>query len=339
MSVQAIDWALRLVKNVTPTQKLILICLANHAGPDGDCWPSQTVVSDYSGLSRDAVNKNMKELESLGLIASERRKDSDGRETTKKYRLKMAESLGVVQDYTGGAEMRGRCSPELHPIKSTTNEEENDKSPDIAGCSPELHRGIGERHTGVVQNYTDCSPGLHKSFRKESSKEETKTENEQTYPPPPKTENRPFSQSVVFLKEEKDPSEELSTRLRNVGFSPKDANMILRKYPFDRISVVLEYATNKKPASFRGFVVKALSEEWSLSEDTPAQVGMDQYRTDLNTWKSFPYDLRRKYLNQGGFGSNSDYPEPGWLREVLEKIESEKRFGASVKETIKENSR
>ena len=184
MSVQAIDWALRLVKNVTPTQKLILICLANHAGPDGDCWPSQTVVSDYSGLSRDAVNKNMKELESLGLIASERRKDSDGRETTKKYRLKMAESLGVVQDYTGGAEMRGRCSPELHPIKSTTNEEENDKSPDIAGCSPELHRGIGERHTGVVQNYTDCSPGLHKSLKREPLKEETKTKDLKTPPTP-----------------------------------------------------------------------------------------------------------------------------------------------------------
>ena len=100
MSVQAIDWALRLVKNVTPTQKLILICLANHAGPDGTCWPSQTVVSEYSGLSRDAVNRNIKELESLGLIGTERRKDADGRETTKIYRLKMAESLAVLQDDT-----------------------------------------------------------------------------------------------------------------------------------------------------------------------------------------------------------------------------------------------
>ena len=92
MSVQAIDWALRLVKNVTPTQKLILICLANHAGPEGTCWPSQTIVSDYSGLSREAVNRNMKELESLGLIAAERKKDPDGRETAKTYRLKTADA-------------------------------------------------------------------------------------------------------------------------------------------------------------------------------------------------------------------------------------------------------
>jgi len=77
MSVQAIDWALRLVENITPTQKLILICLANHADPDGVCWPSQTVVSRYSGLSRDAVNRNIRDLEAIGLIASERRKDSD----------------------------------------------------------------------------------------------------------------------------------------------------------------------------------------------------------------------------------------------------------------------
>ena len=89
---------MRLVKNVTPTQKLILICLANHAGPDGTCWPSQTVVSDYSGLSRNAVNRNIKEVESLGLIGTERRKNPDGRETTKIYRLKMAETLAVLPD-------------------------------------------------------------------------------------------------------------------------------------------------------------------------------------------------------------------------------------------------
>ena len=117
MSVQAIDWALRLVKGVTPTQKLILICLANHAGPDGTCWPSQTILSDYSGLSREAVNRNMKDLESAGLIASERRKDPDGRETAKTYRLKIVESLGVILDHTGGAEMRGGCDPESHPTK------------------------------------------------------------------------------------------------------------------------------------------------------------------------------------------------------------------------------
>ncbi|EAY57155.1 MAG: putative phage replisome organizer [Leptospirillum rubarum] len=158
--------------------------------------------------------------------------------------------------------------------------------------------------------------------------EKEKEKNEQTYPHPPKTENSQDSQSVVFLKDEKEPSEEILTRLLNAGFSPKDANMIIGKYPFDRISMVLEYAKNKKPTSLRGYVFKALSEDWSLSEDTPTQVGMDQYRTDLNTWKSFPYGLRRKYINQGGYGPNTDYPEPGWLRKTLEEIDSEKKLSA-----------
>lgn len=57
MSLQAMDWAIRMVQGISTTQKLILICLTNHAGPDGTCCPSQTIVSDY--LSRDAVNKNM----------------------------------------------------------------------------------------------------------------------------------------------------------------------------------------------------------------------------------------------------------------------------------------
>ena len=139
-------------------------------------------------------------------------------------------------------------------------------------------------------------------------------------------ENELTCQSVVFLENEKEPSEELSTRLRSAGFSSEDANTIIRKYPSDRISMVLEYAKNKKPASIRGFVFKALREEWSLSGIS--QVEMDPYQKDLHLWKSLPYEKRRKFLNQGGFGSNSDYPEPGWLRKVLEKIELETRSSA-----------
>lgn len=59
MSFQAMDWDIRTVQGIFPTQKLILICLANHAGPDGTRWPSETIVSDYFRLSREAVNKNM----------------------------------------------------------------------------------------------------------------------------------------------------------------------------------------------------------------------------------------------------------------------------------------
>ena len=198
MSVQAIDWALRLVKNVTPTQKLILICLANHAGPDGTCWPSQTVVADYSGLSRDAVNRNIKDLVSLGLISTERRSDHDGRETTKIYRLRMAEPLAVLPDDTGVAEMGGRCLAGRHLTNSTTSEEQKAASPESAGCLTGRHRCNGERQTGVLQDDTDCLTGRHKSLKEETSKEETK---DLKTPPTPKTSPFPDEPSDSPISE------------------------------------------------------------------------------------------------------------------------------------------
>lgn len=53
MSLEAILWALNEVKEVTPSQKLILIGLANHAGPDGTCRLSQ-MLSDTTGFTREA---------------------------------------------------------------------------------------------------------------------------------------------------------------------------------------------------------------------------------------------------------------------------------------------
>lgn len=87
MSLEAILWALRDVKGVTPTQKLILIGLGNHVGPDGSCWPSQTPIAEYTGLSREAINRNLSELEQRGIIKSIRNKDKAGRDVSKTYIL------------------------------------------------------------------------------------------------------------------------------------------------------------------------------------------------------------------------------------------------------------
>ena len=62
------DWALRIVRGLSPTQKLILICLGNHAGPDGKCWLSQALISEYTELSRETINRNLVEMEKKGII-------------------------------------------------------------------------------------------------------------------------------------------------------------------------------------------------------------------------------------------------------------------------------
>ena len=75
MSLEAMEWALRLVKSVTPTQKLILICLADQAGPNGTCWSSQSTVAEYSGLDRKTINRNLSELEKRGIVRSVQGRD------------------------------------------------------------------------------------------------------------------------------------------------------------------------------------------------------------------------------------------------------------------------
>lgn len=75
MSLEAMEWALRFVKNVSPTQKLILICLADQAGPNGTCWSSRSTVSEYSGLARETINRNLSELEKRGIIRSVQGRD------------------------------------------------------------------------------------------------------------------------------------------------------------------------------------------------------------------------------------------------------------------------
>ena len=190
------------------------------------------------------------------------------------------------------AAFRKRQKEALLAIESSENENTSEESEEVTGYSPVSNQKVtGQNRTEKEQN--------------------RKKQNELT------------CQSVVFSENEKKPSEELSTHLQNAGFSPKDATTLISKYPSDRISRVLEYAKKKKPASLRGFVLKALREEWVLSEISPVE--MDPYQKDLRLWKSLSYELQRRYLNRGGFGSNSDYPEPGWLRKVLEKIESDEK--------------
>ncbi|MHB8368954.1 MAG: Rha family transcriptional regulator [Leptospirales bacterium] len=67
----------------TPVQRLILVVLARRAGPDGVCEASQQALARETGLSLRAVNRNLKGLESLGLIAS---KQTPGK-NWKSYRL------------------------------------------------------------------------------------------------------------------------------------------------------------------------------------------------------------------------------------------------------------
>lgn len=66
---------------------LLLFILAEYAGPDGCCFPSQDTLSARSCLSVRAVRDNLKLLEEAGLISQERRTRRDGTRTSNLVRL------------------------------------------------------------------------------------------------------------------------------------------------------------------------------------------------------------------------------------------------------------
>lgn len=77
MSIQVLGWALEYqdlpLDNRTgrpsPSAKLVLIALANHADRDGaNCFPSVDTICWYTGLSERAVQYTLRELENHGTI-------------------------------------------------------------------------------------------------------------------------------------------------------------------------------------------------------------------------------------------------------------------------------
>lgn len=69
MSVESISWALR-VQDLTPTDKLVLIGIANHDG-DGGSWPSIATLAMYAGVSERTVQRSIAALQERGLITVE----------------------------------------------------------------------------------------------------------------------------------------------------------------------------------------------------------------------------------------------------------------------------
>ena len=69
MSIEMLNWAFQLPLD-SPADKAVLIALANHADPTGDCWPSVARVCLYTSLSERAVRIALRRLEEQGLVTT-----------------------------------------------------------------------------------------------------------------------------------------------------------------------------------------------------------------------------------------------------------------------------
>jgi hypothetical protein len=86
MSVQAITAAFA-VQGVSPSEKLLLLALANYADAGGQCFPSQVTLTHDTGLSERTIRTAFGSLKALGLLQVERRNRANGSRTSSKITL------------------------------------------------------------------------------------------------------------------------------------------------------------------------------------------------------------------------------------------------------------
>lgn len=69
MSIEAMVWALE-VQGLDPTDKLVLLGIANHADRHGgNAFPSLATLAIYVGRSEQTVRRSIRRLEQIGLVA------------------------------------------------------------------------------------------------------------------------------------------------------------------------------------------------------------------------------------------------------------------------------
>jgi hypothetical protein len=70
-----------------PAALLILVALGTYSDRDGYCWPSQQVIADRIGVTRQAVGRQIGILQNLGYIEIKRLWDKDAQKTHNAYKV------------------------------------------------------------------------------------------------------------------------------------------------------------------------------------------------------------------------------------------------------------
>lgn len=136
MSVQAITAAMA-IRNASPSEKLLLLVLANYADEHMRCWPSQRRLADDTCLTDRTIRKLLSDLEQRGIITRTERQRDDGSRASDVIHLRFdgapisggAEMVsgGVRKQLPGGAEMVSGLTtfePSTEPSKDTDGEPE-----------------------------------------------------------------------------------------------------------------------------------------------------------------------------------------------------------------------
>lgn len=85
MSVAVLTWAFR--RDLPPSEKFVLVALADCADETGACWPSQSELREKTGLSERTVRDSVKALQARGLLVRAEVRRGDGSRRSDAYVL------------------------------------------------------------------------------------------------------------------------------------------------------------------------------------------------------------------------------------------------------------
>ena len=112
MSLAALSWALRR-DGIRPTEKLVLLALADYADRNNECFPSITTLAATVGVHKSTVQRSLSTLVDAGHIAKNVRTRPDGSQTSNSYTI----LLGGSVDAMGG---QHQCDPKEPSNRGTS---------------------------------------------------------------------------------------------------------------------------------------------------------------------------------------------------------------------------
>lgn len=99
MSIRYIATVLDHLPELTATEALVLVALADYASDDTrECWPSIATIARRARCDRRTAQRRLKSLEARGLIDRAIGGHQYGRNTASRYRLKFDYSGAIVPD-------------------------------------------------------------------------------------------------------------------------------------------------------------------------------------------------------------------------------------------------
>lgn len=130
MSVQAIAFAFA-AQGLSPTEKLVLLALANYADENMRCWPSQRRLAHDTGLSKRTILRSLAALEERALLVRSKRDRDDGSRASDVVHLLFGGgdmvspggdtvSGGVVTQCQGGGDRVSPHEPSIEPSVGTS---------------------------------------------------------------------------------------------------------------------------------------------------------------------------------------------------------------------------